>query len=403
MLSNKINLIAHIIFGIAVAFFLGFGFVLEDPYLSRGGKLLILSIAFLAITIAIYLIREKRKYSIVAIIVLTLLLIMIEYYSKFSLNYLYHVIYFMIVLLVVAYVDGEVGILLASIVTIASLIKFIQLITIEMTQANISNFIFYALIQILLITTIFIAKAYYGKSTKTKDLYQQLLDAYQKLNEYSYDIELLSAKEERSSIARDLHDTLGHELTGLIMQLELSKFNLEEGNEEKGLEYLVSSIQNARNSLTKVRTIVDTLKNQEKLVFANQSLRELIDEYKKRTNIEVELNIIKEETIFPDKLLLLYRIIQEALTNTAKHSQSDYVKIDIDYDNQAINFEIEDYTSKKSLFKKNRKQQSIIKGNGLIGMEERLIQVGGTIKFVKYTGANSGFMIKGFIPKRMDG
>lgn len=402
MISRKTELITHIILSMVVTLFLGFGFLLEDPYLNRGGILVLLSFVFLGLVLGIYFLRNHKNYNVLTVLILTIVLIIIEYYSKFSMNYLYHVLYFMIVLLVVLYIEGEIGIVLASLITLASFVKFIQLIMIETTQANISNFVFYGVIQILLITTIFIAKAYYSSSTKTKDLYKQLLDAYQKLNEFSHDIELLSAKEERSSIARDLHDTLGHELTGLIMQLELSNYNLEEGNEEQGKEYLVESIQNARNALTKVRTIVDTLKNQEKLVFANESLQELIDEYEKRTHIKVDLHIVREETILPDQLLLLYRIIQEALTNTAKHSKSDLVIIKLEYKESFILFEIQDYLSKKAIFRKNRKSQSIIKGNGLIGMEERLKQVDGTIEFIKYSGNNSGFIIKGMIPKRME-
>lgn len=402
MLTNKTEIFVHIIFGLTVSFFLGFGFIIEDPYLSRGGKLLLFSLAFLAIVVIMYFLRDKKNESMIGIIILTGILILIEYYSKFSLNYLYHVLYFMITLLVVFYIQGEVGIILAGVVTFSSFIKFIQLIFIETTQANISNFIFYAVIQILLITTIYIAKAYYSKSSKTKDLYRQLLDAYQKLNEYSHDIELLSAKEERSSIARDLHDTLGHELTGLIMQLELSNYNIEEGRVELGREYLVESIQNARNSLTKVRAIVDTLKNQEKLVFAKQSLTDLVNDYMKRTNIHVDLNMIKEETVLPDELLLLYRIIQEALTNTAKHSQSNYISIDIEYIESSIHFTIHDYRNKTSIFRKNKVRQSIVKGNGLNGIEERLEEVNGTVEFIKYTGNNSGFEIKGIIPKRME-
>lgn len=401
MLSHKVELVSYVIFSMIIAIFLGFAFVLENPYVSRGGKLLGLSVVFLVLVVCAFIIRHRKPFIATTVMALTTILIILEYNSKFSMNYLYHVLYFMIVLIVVAYIEYKEGIILASIVTLASYIKFIQLISIEMNQVNISNFVFYAVIQILLITTIFIAKAYYSKSIKTKDLYRQLLDAYQKLDVYSHGIKILSAKEERTSIARDLHDTLGHELTGLIMQLELSKYNIDEGNDTLAHQYLDEGISNARNSLTRVREIVDTLKNSEKVVFAIQSLVELTSEFTKRTNIEVELNLNDDKTIAPEQLLILYRIIQEALTNTAKHSQSDIVKINISHLEEGISFTIEDMITKKSIFNKTKKIQKITKGNGLIGMEERISEVNGTISFYKYSGSNVCFLIEGIIPKRM--
>lgn len=394
------RLLIHMFICIILMLLLGFGFLLEDAFIERGNKLFFLSSLFLLFSISIYWFNDFNRMVIACIFILTVILIVIEYYSKYSMNYLYHPIYFVLVLFVILYIQNSNAIIIATIVTLASFLKFIQLILIEPTQVNIANFVFYGVVQVLLITTIFIAKAYYNQSIKTKQLYSELLDAYQKLNEYSRDIEELSAKEERISIARDLHDTLGHELTGLIMQLELSKYNLEQGNEVEGKKYLEESVQNSRNSLTKVRAIVDTLRNKEKLVFATQSLRNLADDYQKRTGMKIKLSIENEESIQPDLLLILYRLIQEALTNTAKHSQHLNVAIKIIYKQDNIEFNIYDYSG--VVFKdKIQRKQSFNKGNGLLGMEERVTKVGGEIEFFLYSKGAIGFEIQGFLPRRV--
>ncbi len=396
-MNKKIRaLIVHGVLCIVALVFLWSGYLLEDPDVQRRGLLLMFSFIFIIILTSVYFIRNNSKMRIVLLIFMAIDLIVIDFYSKYAINYLYHVLYFIIVVAIVLYCKKKTGIILAIGIALASFIKFIQLIYTLPTQNSIVTFVFYSIIQILLITMVFTVKAYYGESQKTKNLYGELLDAYHQLDIYSRDIELLSAKQERSSIARDLHDTLGHDLTGLIMQLELADFNLEI-NKELGKKYLSESIDGARNSLTKVRAIVDTLKNQEKLVFVNQSLLELTKEYQKRTGINILLNVNNEETISPDYLIILYWVIQEALTNVAKHGNSDEVSINIKKSENNIEFSIKDYSSKSSV-NKIGKPQKITKGNGLKGIEERLITINGSVEFIKYTGAQKGFQINGNIP-----
>lgn len=398
-LNNRQRMV-HLSLCLVAMIFLVLGYMLEEPYIRRATFLIVFSILFTTFLFVMYFIQNHYYPSLLLIILMTVSLIVIEYYSKFSINYLYHVLYFVIVLAVALYFSRQTGIVIATLVTIASFVKFIQLIYFEMTQNNIATFIFYMVIQILLISMVFVSKAYRIESRKTKNLYRELLDAYQQLDTYSRDIELLSAKEERSSIARDLHDTLGHDLTGLIMQLELANYNLE-SDEKTGRQYLEESIESARSSLTKVRAIVDTLKNQEKLVFTNQSLQELVGEYEHRTGIKVELKVHHEEAISPDYLLILYWIIQEGLTNVAKHSQSDKVHVTITHTKDELLFEIED--SSKSLLHRfsSRKETKVVKGNGLKGMEERLLPVDGAVTFTRYSGSYKGFLVKGRIPKKV--
>jgi len=134
---------------------------------------------------------------IVLLIFMAIDLIVIDFYSKYAINYLYHVLYFIIVVAIVLYCKKKTGIILAIGIALASFIKFIQLIYTLPTQNSIVTFVFYSIIQILLITMVFTVKAYYGESQKTKNLYGELLDAYHQLDIYSRDIELLSAKQER--------------------------------------------------------------------------------------------------------------------------------------------------------------------------------------------------------------
>lgn len=383
-----------------IAFLLS-GYLMESPINQRQILIISLSVILLVLLIMSLIFSRREEIQMLNVLGMTGFLLYLEMNSQFSMNYFYHSMYFVIAFIGIIYLSKRHSAVIAPLVVLASFAKFVQLVIIETTFGNIATFIFFGLVQVLMIFIIFVAKAYYNESVKTGDLYRELLDAYGTLDEYSREIKILSAKEERTSIARDLHDTLGHELTGLIMQLELANYAFESKEHDDGIGHLLAGIDTARGSLTQVREIVNTLKNQEKLIFTNQSIVDLINEYSKRTGIVVTLHQDETLLLTPDLLLILLRVIQEALTNTAKHGKSDHIEINIRLTGKLVEFKIYDYQIYK-IDPIKAKSNSLIKGNGLIGMEERIHDISGSIHFKKIKGKGSGFYIEGSFPIRDD-
>jgi signal transduction histidine kinase len=127
-------------------------------------------------------------------------------------------------------------------------------------------------------------------------------------------------EEERSRISRDLHDGIGQLLTALKIQLELLE------REASGFSALASRIAAARElsdtSLAEVRQLSHLLRPQmlDELGL-EPTLRWLARTFQKRTGIEVEVALEgREGRADPDLETLVYRIVQEALTNVARHS-----------------------------------------------------------------------------------
>jgi len=127
-------------------------------------------------------------------------------------------------------------------------------------------------------------------------------------------------EEERSRISRDLHDGIGQLLTALKIQLELLE------REASGLPALGSRITAARElsdtSLAEVRQLSHLLRPQmlDELGL-EPTLRWLARTFQKRTGIEVEVVLEDAEgRADPDLETLAYRVVQEALTNVARHS-----------------------------------------------------------------------------------
>ncbi|MCI3150118.1 sensor histidine kinase [Bacillus cereus] len=189
-------------------------------------------------------------------------------------------------------------------------------------------------------------------------------------------VEQLTLSNERQRMARDLHDTLAQGLAGLIMQLEAVNAHLHNGNTIRSQEIIQKSMQQARETLSAARKVIDDLRTKEveDMDFYNLVI-ERIRRFKDATPIHVESNI---EPIAPLSNLIkehsLY-IISECLTNVAKHSQAKNVKLLIEQINNHLIIVIEDNGIG---FKVN----SIDKYSGkygLLGLNERVRLVGGEI------------------------
>jgi signal transduction histidine kinase len=155
----------------------------------------------------------------------------------------------------------------------------------------------------------------------------KLAAAHTRLQEYSAQVEELSVIRERNRIAREIHDTLGHALTLLSVQLETAT-QLEARGDPRLHEELLQARQVAKACLTEVRHSVEALRPDEASAGSLQEqLRKLVAEFEttcRQTRITLDL---EEAThpLNPDLCLALYRCAQEALTNIRKHAHATKV------------------------------------------------------------------------------
>ena len=127
-------------------------------------------------------------------------------------------------------------------------------------------------------------------------------------------------EEERSRISRDLHDGIGQLLTALKIQLEL--LEREAAGMTAVAARIASSRELAETALAEVRQLSHVLRPQmlDELGL-EPTLRWLARTFQKRTGVAVEVSIEGEENrAGPDLETLVYRVVQEALTNVARHS-----------------------------------------------------------------------------------
>lgn len=199
-------------------------------------------------------------------------------------------------------------------------------------------------------------------------------------------------EEERTMIAREIHDELGQVLTALKIQISLlgNKLNPDQISQKEKINSLTDLIDQSVESVQKISaklrpTILDELG----LIAAIEWQTE---EFEKLTNIKCSLVLPKDDLkLDPDKSTAIFRIFQEALTNVARHSEADKVNISLLTDQSILNLEVID--NGKGI---STEQIKDFKSLGIHGMEERAMIFGGQVTFDGFSG--KGTKVKVEIP-----
>jgi two-component system sensor histidine kinase UhpB len=174
-------------------------------------------------------------------------------------------------------------------------------------------------------------------------LLQRLVDGEKRFRSISRGV-LRVQEAERGRISRELHDGLGQSLTALKVQLELLEQSvLKEGNPLA--ERLSELRELADRSLQEVREISHLLRPQmlDELGLV-PTLRWLVRTFQKRTGIAVELTHDESNGgTTPEVATLVFRVVQEALTNVAKHARSATVEVHLRRQGERLLLTVQDH------------------------------------------------------------
>ena len=217
---------------------------------------------------------------------------------------------------------------------------------------------------------------------------EELQQVNRQMEEYSRESIKNAETKERNRLAREIHDTLGHTLTGIITGLDAC-VTLMDMAPEAVKEQLKDIADVARNGMTDVRRSVKALRPDalEKMEL-EKALVQMIEEMKRASNIEIDYCCTAKLTHFnKDEEEIIYRIVQESITNAIRHGKASKIGIAITMEYNIINIWIKDNGVGCT---------HIEKGFGLHHMEERLGMLHGSLKcFV-----DNGFVLEASIPIR---
>lgn len=220
-----------------------------------------------------------------------------------------------------------------------------------------------------------------NERNEQRDIYDQLLDEYRNLKRMNMAAERDARLEERTKVARDIHDSVGHRLTALIMKIEMLAIQ----NKHTDYDALRDM---AKESLEETRQAVKALQTEE-----NEGLATVVHLIRK---LEAESHILVQFTmkqgilsvpLSNEKSVALYRVIQEALTNAMRHAASREIHITLGKSATGdISFEITNPVFNAGVF---------AFGFGLTSMKNRLEEIKGTLHVYR---TETHFVVTGTIP-----
>ena len=236
------------------------------------------------------------------------------------------------------------------------------------------------------LTYMFVAGGFYfAKRQLVMNNYLQYL--MRELKNKTQELEESSMLKERNRIAREIHDALGHTLTGAIIQLEVAK-QLVDTSPEKAKASIQKTQDITRDGFNDVKRAIKALRpimiEENTLADGLQLLFERMEKY---YNYCVKDSIILPEVINEELKISVYRVIQELITNSIRHGEASEMKLSIEHQFNTLRINCRD----------NGKGCAIIKeGNGLKGIKGRVNKLGGNVKFS--SKINEGFEIIIYIP-----
>ena len=159
-------------------------------------------------------------------------------------------------------------------------------------------------------------------------LNEQLQKANEQLHIFAQEKELMGETKERNRLAREIHDTLGHILTGISVGID-AVLVLMDIAPDKAKEQLEGIGDTARRGLQDVRRSVRKLKPDalERMSLSN-AIHQMIEDMSKVTNTKIYFVSYTEELKFEaDEEEVIYRIIQESTTNAIRHGKATEIWI----------------------------------------------------------------------------
>ncbi|REL25559.1 sensor histidine kinase [Thalassotalea euphylliae] len=205
-------------------------------------------------------------------------------------------------------------------------------------------------------------------SEQANELNRQLLATQQLLTQSTQ-------QHERTRIARELHDLLGHHLTALTINLQVSSHLCEQAGNAEAKAKVDHSYALAKLLLSDVRDAVSTIKSHQ-AIDLNAALDALVSNV---PTLSVHLDIASDLKLEHIELATtIVRICQEALTNTLRHTNATDFWLSVTQGADTIELTITDNGTVSG---------TLTLGNGLTGIKERAALVGGTASFSQAEGA----------------
>ncbi|MCC2443402.1 hybrid sensor histidine kinase/response regulator transcription factor [Bacillus cereus] len=209
------------------------------------------------------------------------------------------------------------------------------------------------------------------------------------LEQYMSQIERITLAEERNRLSSELHDTVGHAYTSIIMGMETLRTELAT---EMGIQRLDSLLEMGRKSIEDVRGYLHQMDSPCQSPSLIQSLQNLGAEFQEHAQVNVSFRAYGEEYELSRQAKIAFiRCLQESLTNAVRHGQGTEIIVSLQFEQQYTRLEIQDNG------KGNVEWQE---GFGMNAMKERAMNLQGQLSV--YTKPEEGMLVTCTIPRQTE-
>ncbi|MFC5648172.1 sensor histidine kinase [Paenibacillus solisilvae] len=254
-----------------------------------------------------------------------------------------------------------------------------------------SMMVFYAFIAVLSFFNFMLIRRYMARMNKQEDQIERMRSSQQQLSrklnenhEFIRTSEYMVKLEERNRLAQEIHDGIGHSMTGALIQMEAAKRLLTE-DPDAAAQLLQNAIGISKEGIEEIRLTLKNMKPPvEQLGFSR--LKAAVDNFGVQSGLLT--TVVHEgnmEIITPIQWKIIHENIIESLTNAAKYANASSVHVEVRVLNRFIKAVVSD---------NGQGAAKIVKGLGLIGMEERTAAVNGTV----IADGDQGFIVTTLIP-----
>jgi signal transduction histidine kinase len=225
--------------------------------------------------------------------------------------------------------------------------------------------------------------------SETKRAEQELRASSEQLRNLTAHLQSVR-EEERARISREVHDELGQSLTAVKMDLAWLAGRLPQRNGQM-LKRIRSTRQLADSMIQSIRRISTELRPAVLDLGLAAAVEWQVQEFQARSGIQCKVRLLTHEVFAPDVSTTLFRILQETLTNVARHAKATRVEVVKQKRRDRVVLMIRD--NGRGFDEEN---PSVSKSLGLLGMRERAAILGGQVNISSAPG--KGTTVTAWIP-----
>ncbi|TVX96841.1 sensor histidine kinase [Cohnella terricola] len=224
-----------------------------------------------------------------------------------------------------------------------------------------------------------------NEADKMREELQRITRSLNENNEYIRRSEYTIKLEERNRLSQQIHDDIGHAMAGALIQMEASR-RLLDADSGRASELLGNAISISKEGLEKIRLTLKDLKPKSEELGINR-LRLLAEDLSVKHPVQASLSHQGDiDAVSPIQWKIIQENAVEAITNSLKYGKATSIHIEIQVLNKFV---------KSAVADNGIGAEKVVKGLGIVGMEERAASIGGTV----IVDGTNGFSVTTLLPR----